>query len=115
MTSELKLDESSDALVVQGGMKVAFNAGGIIVNVRRTTITVDKNGTVAMQIAANDTSLKATPEISTIESTGDHKDEIYEDTGLTLMDHYAAAARQGSTLPRPKLRIADSIHPEMKI
>ena len=54
MTSELTLDEGSDAVVVQGGMKVAFNASGITVNVQGTTITVDKNGMVAMQTAAND-------------------------------------------------------------
>src|ERR1035437_1649954 len=54
MTSELKLDEGSDAVVVQGGMKVAFNASGITVNVQGATITIDKNGKVAMQAAAND-------------------------------------------------------------
>src|ERR1035437_5425885 len=77
MTSELKLDEGSDAVVVQGGMKVAFNASGITVNVQGATITVDKNGMVGVQTAANDTSLKATPEIGGIESTGVHKGEIY--------------------------------------
>jgi len=55
MTSELKLDEGSDTVVVQGGIKVAFNASGITVNVQGATITVDKNGTVGMQTAANDT------------------------------------------------------------
>ena len=77
MTSELKLDEGSDAVVVQGGMKVAFNASGITVNVQGATITVDKNGTVAMQTAANDTAATATPEIGAVALAGDHKGEIY--------------------------------------
>lgn len=49
MASELKLDEGSDAVVVQGGIKATFNASGITVNVQGATITIDKNGTVAMQ------------------------------------------------------------------
>ena len=61
MTSELKLDEGSDVVVVQGGMKVAFNASGITVNAPGTTITVDKNGKVAMQSASNDSARAAAP------------------------------------------------------
>ena len=54
MASELKLDEGTDAVVVQGGIKATFNASGITVNVQGATITIDKNGTVGMQAAAND-------------------------------------------------------------
>jgi hypothetical protein len=61
MASELKLDESSDAVVVQGGIRATFNASGITVNVQGSTITIDKNGTVAMQTASNDSSGAAAP------------------------------------------------------
>src|ERR1022692_4697957 len=118
MTSELKLDEGSDAVVVQGGIKVAFNASGITVNVQRATITVDKNGTVAMQTASNDSSgPKATHEIGDIESTGEHKGETYGGilpsdnkpiwflVAPKSMDHFNAASwetEQGGALPTRK-------------
>jgi hypothetical protein len=104
MTSELKLDEGSDAVVVQGGIKATFNASGITVNLQGATITIDKKGTVAMQTAANDTAAKAKHEIGALESTGEHKGEIYGgiypadnkpiwfSAAPRLMDHYAAAA-----------------------
>ena len=111
MTSELKLDEGADAVVVQGGIKVAFNASGITVNVQGATITVDKNGTVAMQTASNDSSSpKATHEIGDIERDGDHKGEIYG--GIfpdgkpgwiseepNPMSHYDAVELKGRALP----------------
>ena len=121
MTSELKLDEGSDAVVVQGDMKVAFNVSGITVNVQGATITVDKNGTVAMRTAANDTAAKAAHEIGAIETTGEHKGEIYGgiwtkeyggdnkpiwfSAASRPMVHYAAAAwakEQGGSLPTRK-------------
>ena len=117
MASEQKLDEGSDAVVVQGGMKVAFNASGITVNVHGATITVDKNGTVAMQTAANDTAAKASLEIGAVALAGDHKGEIYGgiypadnkpiwfSAAPRLMDHYKAAAwaeGQGGALPTRK-------------
>jgi len=110
MTSELKLDEGTDAVVVKGGMKVAFNASGIIVNVQGATITVDKNGTVAMQTAANETASQATLEIGVRELGGDHVDEIYGGIfpdgkpGWILeapkpMTHYEACELKGRALP----------------
>jgi len=113
MTSELKLDEGSDTVVVKGGMKVAFNASGV----QGATITVAKNGTVAMQTASNETASKATVEIGVRERSGDHKGEIYGgifpadnkpiwfSEAPSLMDHYAAAAwaeGQGGSLPTRK-------------
>jgi hypothetical protein len=125
MTSELKLDEGSDAVVVQGGIKVTFNTVGITVNVQGATVTVDKNGTVAIHAAANDAgSAKAEPQIplrptgsgqvGDIERDGVHKGEIYGgiypadnkpiwfSAAPKLMDHYKAAAwaeEQGGSLP----------------
>jgi len=130
MTSELKLDESSDAVVERGGFRVEFNAEGVTVKAGGTNITVDKTGKVAMQTAANDVS-KATHEIplrersggqvGDIERDGDHKGEIYGgiwtkeyggdnkpiwfSAAPKLMDHYKAAAwaeGQGGSLPTRK-------------
>jgi hypothetical protein len=113
MTSELKLDEGSDAVVVQGGIKATFNASGITVNVQGATITIDKSGTVAMQTAANDTAAKAAHEIGTIESGGKHKGEIYGgifpdgkpgwiSEELEPLTHYEASELKGCSLPTSK-------------
>jgi hypothetical protein len=115
---QLTLDEGSDAIVERGGMTVQFNANGLVVNVQGATITVDNKGTVAMQTASNDSSSpKATHEIGAIESTGEHKGEIYGgiypadnkpiwfSAAPKVMDHYKAAAwaeGQGGSLPTRK-------------
>jgi hypothetical protein len=99
--------------------------GPVVVKVNGATIEIgaDSNvvvrtpGGVELQTAANDTASKATPEIGAIESTGEHKGEIYGgiypadnkpiwfSAAPKLMDHYKAAAwaqGQGGSLPTRK-------------
>jgi hypothetical protein len=100
--------------------------GDVVVKANGATIKVDANshvivttsGGVELQAAANDTATKATtPEIGAIESTGEHKGEIFGGTypadnkpiwfsaAPKLMDHYNAAAwaiEQGGELPTKK-------------
>ena len=81
-------------------------------------LVISSSGTVITKPGpANDTASKATHEIGAIESTGEHKGEIYGgiysadnkpiwfSAAPKLMDHYAAAAwaeGQGSSLPTRK-------------
>jgi len=115
MTSELKLDEGTEVVVVRGDIRVQFNGNGVTLDVRRKTIIVDNNGTVEMQTAANDAAAKAAPEIGAIESSGDHKGKIYgglwpEEYGgdnkpiwiseePEPMSHYDAVELKGRALP----------------
>jgi hypothetical protein len=105
-------DDSGPLLVKRGGlsMRVEFNAGG--------TADVYTNVPVTIHAPANDDAEpKATHEIGTIESTGEHKGEIYGGIypadnkpiwflgAPRLMTHYKAAAwaaTQGGSLPTRK-------------
>jgi hypothetical protein len=96
-------DDFGDVVVKANGAQVEISADGII---------------HGLPAAANDTAAKAaTPEIGAIESTGEHKGEIYGgiypadnkpiwfSAASRLMDHYAAAAwakEQGGALPTRK-------------
>jgi hypothetical protein len=86
--------------------------GPVVVSVNGVRIEVDEVGHVAVSVPANDTL-----EIGAIESTGEHKGEIYGGiypadnkpiwflTAPRLMDKYAAAAwakEQGGSLPARK-------------
>jgi hypothetical protein len=104
---QVVLDESSAAIIVRGGIKVHFNTGG--------GIEVYGDVPVTLHPAANDDAdAQATPRIGVIESTGEHKGEIYGgiypadnkpiwfSAAPGLMSHYNAAAwasEQGGALP----------------
>src|ERR1035437_1845410 len=99
---QLVLDDNSEAVVVRGGTRVEFNASG--------GIDVYGNVPVTRHPAANDTAAKATHEIGVIESTGEHKGEIYGGIfpdgkpGWILeepkpMSHYDAVKLKGRALP----------------
>jgi hypothetical protein len=97
-------------IVQRGDIMVEFHRNG--------SLDVYTSGSVKVHPGpANDTSSKATPEIGAVESTGEHKGEIYGgiysadnkpiwfSAAPKLMDHYAAAAwaeGQGGSLPTRK-------------
>ena len=92
--------------------------GAIIERAADGHLVISSPGTVIIKPGpANDTGAKATPEIGAIESTGEHKGEIYGgiypadkkpiwfSAAPKLMDHYKAAAwatEQGGALPTRK-------------
>jgi hypothetical protein len=120
-------DDLGAALVLGDGIMVEANSDGSVivyttgtVNVKVNGVSIDvgSDGTVNVKPGpANDTAAKATPEIGAIESTGEHKGEIYGgiyppdnkpiwfSAAPKLMDHYKAAAwaqGQGGSLPTRK-------------
>jgi len=113
---EISLGEDfGDVAVKVNGIRIEVHTeGSITVNVQGATITIDKNGTVARQAAANDASeAKTTHEIGYIERDGDHKGEIYGGIfpdgkpGWILeepkpMTHYDAVELKGRALPTSK-------------
>ncbi len=92
--------------------------GDVVVKANGTQVRIGADGSLqGVPAPVNDTASRATPEIGAIESTGDHKGEIYggiypaDDKPIwflaapRLMDHYNAAAwakQQGGSLPTMK-------------
>jgi hypothetical protein len=110
-TREISLWENFGDVAVQvKGIRLETHADG--------SVDVYTNGPVKVHPAANDDGKpKATPEIGTIENTGEHKGEIYGglypadnkpiwfSAAPSLMHHYDAAAwaeAQGGSLPTRK-------------
>jgi hypothetical protein len=110
-TREISLGENFGDVAVQvKGIRLETHADG--------SVDVYTNGPVKVHPAANDDGKpKASPEIGAIESTGEHKGEIYGgilpsdnkpiwfSAAPKLMDHYKAAAwaeGQGGSLPTRK-------------
>jgi|SRR3984957_10887905 len=98
--------------------RVSLEVDGIKVTVNpKHGVDVYTDLPVVKHPATNDTAVKATPEIGAIESTGEHKGEIYGgiypadnkpiwfSAAPKLMDHFKAAAwaeGQGGSLPTMK-------------
>jgi hypothetical protein len=115
-TQEISLGSDFDAVVRYGGTTVELKADGNLVVKTNGNTTVYTNGDVKVRPAANDDA-KAALQIGAIESTGEHKGEIYggiypaDDKPIwfsaapKVMDHYKAAAwatGQGGDLPTRK-------------
>ena len=113
-------DELGDIAVRANGGRVEIHTDGSVAAYTKSDVDAYTNGAVHLHPAVNDDvkpAEQATHEIGAIESTGEHKGEIYGgiypadnkpiwfSAAPKVMDHYAAAAwakEQGGALPTRK-------------